>query len=417
MGSSDMDKPAKEKEAKALAGTTAQSYVLQEQSSTTSTGAVNPDWTGFQAYSPIPPHGFLASSPQAHPYMWGVQHIMPPYGTPPHPYVAMYPHGGLYAHPSIPPGSYPFSPFAMPSPNGINETSGYTPGSTEADGKPSDVKEKLPIKRSKGSLGSLNMITGKSNEIGKTSGASANGAYSKSAESASEGTSEGSDANSQNVSDSQMMSGGRQDSVEADASQNGGSVHCPQNVGQSMPNTIMNQTMSVMPIPATGAPGALPGPTTNLNIGMDYWGAPASSAIPAIHGKVPNTPVAGGIVSTGSRDTVQSQIWLQDEREVKRQRRKQSNRESARRSRLRKQAECDELAQRAEALKEENANLRSEVNRIKSDYEQLLAENASLKERLGEFGGHEEFRSGRDEQHLSNDTQKSGQAELAESGH
>lgn len=27
---------------------------------------------------------------------------MPPYGTPPHPYVAMYPHGGIYAHPSIP---------------------------------------------------------------------------------------------------------------------------------------------------------------------------------------------------------------------------------------------------------------------------------------------------------------------------
>ena len=28
---------------------------------------------------------------------------MPPYGTPPHPYVAMYPPGGIYAHPSIPP--------------------------------------------------------------------------------------------------------------------------------------------------------------------------------------------------------------------------------------------------------------------------------------------------------------------------
>lgn len=49
----------------------------------------------------------------------------------------------------------------------------------EADGRPSEVKEKLPIKRSKGSLGSLNMITGKSNEHGKSSGASANGAYSK----------------------------------------------------------------------------------------------------------------------------------------------------------------------------------------------------------------------------------------------
>lgn len=43
------------------------------------------------------------------------------------------------------------------------------------------------------------------------------------------------------------------------------------------------------------------------------------------------------------------------------------------------QAECDELAHRAEALQEENANLRSEVNRIRSEYEQLLSENASLK--------------------------------------
>ncbi|KAL6574689.1 bZIP transcription factor 68 [Orobanche minor] len=71
----------------------------------------------------MPPHGFLASSPQAHPYMWGVQQFIPSYGTPPHPYVAMYPHGGIYAHPTMAPGSYPFSPFAMPSPNGIAEAS------------------------------------------------------------------------------------------------------------------------------------------------------------------------------------------------------------------------------------------------------------------------------------------------------
>ncbi|KAJ0752327.1 putative G-box binding protein, multifunctional mosaic region [Helianthus annuus] len=68
-------------------------------------GAVPPDWTGFQAYSPMPPPGYLASSPQPPPYMWGVQHFMPPYGTAPHPYV-MYPHGGLYAHPSMPPDFY-----------------------------------------------------------------------------------------------------------------------------------------------------------------------------------------------------------------------------------------------------------------------------------------------------------------------
>ncbi|KAK9851141.1 hypothetical protein WJX84_005839 [Apatococcus fuscideae] len=48
-----------------------------------------------------------------------------------------------------------------------------------------------------------------------------------------------------------------------------------------------------------------------------------------------------------------------DEREVKRQRRKQSNRESARRSRLRKQAECETLAQKVDALVDENARLRT----------------------------------------------------------
>ncbi|KAG6633723.1 bZIP transcription factor 16-like isoform X1 [Carya illinoinensis] len=409
MGSSEMDKQAKEKEPKTPPPAATATATTQEPSSNTGTGAVNPDWSGFQAYSPIPPHGFLASSPQAPPYMWGVQHIMPPYGTPPHPYVAMYPHG-VYAHPSMPPGSYPFSPFAMPSPNGMAETSVNTPGNMEADVRPpSEVKEKLPIKRSKGSLGSLNMITGKNNEHTKTSGASANGVYSKSAESGSEGTSEGSDENSQ--SDSQLKSGGGQDSFEAEASQNGNSVHGPQNGGPNTPHTIVNQAMAMVPLSGAAAPPlAVAGPTTNLNIGMDYWGAPTSSAIPAMRGKVPSTPVAGGVV-TGSRDSVQSQLWIQDERELKRQRRKQSNRESARRSRLRKQAECDELAQRAEVLKEENASLRSEVSRIRSEYDQLLAENASLKEKLGEAPGHEDPRSGRKDQHSSGDTQKTRQTE------
>ncbi|XP_014520949.1 bZIP transcription factor 16 [Vigna radiata var. radiata] len=406
MGSSEMDKAPKEKESKTPPP------MSQEQSSTTATGTINPDWPGFQAYSPIPPHSFLASSPQAHPYMWGVQQFMPPYGTPPHPYVAMYPPGGIYAHPSMPPGSYPFSPFAMPSPNGIAEASGNTPGSMEADGKPPEVKEKLPIKRSKGSLGSLNMITGKSNEHGKTTGTSANGIHSKSGDSASEGegTSEGSDANSQN--DSQLKSGGRQDSFEDEPSQNGTSAYTPQNGSLSAPPTAVNQTLPIIPISAGGAPGAVPGPTTNLNIGMDYWGTPASSNIPALARKVPSTAVAG------SRDSVQSQLWLQDERELKRQRRKQSNRESARRSRLRKQAECDELAQRAEALKEENASLRSEVSRIRSDYEQLLSENTALKERLGELPANDDHqRSGRNDQHVGNDAQQNGQTEAVQGGH
>ncbi|KAM3270841.1 bZIP transcription factor 16 isoform X1 [Capsicum chacoense] len=390
MGSGEMDKSSKEgKEAKE-----SKTPNSQEQTSTPTAGPVNPDWSGFQAYSPMPPHGFMTSSPQApHPYMWGVQQFMPPYGTPPHPYVAMYPHGGIYAHPSMPPGSYPFSPFAMPSPNGVAEASVSNPGNVEVDGKSSEGKEKLPIKRSRGSLGSLNMITGKNNGPGKTSGASANGVHSKSAESGSEGSSEGSDAHSQN--ESPMNSGGRQDS--ADTSQNGNAAHGSQNGGTAATHSMINQTMAIVSAPGAGG---IPGPATNLNIGMDYWGAATSSPIPAMHGRVP-VSVAGGLVTTGSRDSVQSQMWIQDERELKRQKRKQSNRESARRSRLRKQAECDELAQRAEVLKEENAALRAEVNRIRSDYEHLLAQNASLKERLGEVPGEEVPRTGQDDHHSS----------------
>lgn len=42
------------------------------------------------------------------------------------------------------------------------------------------------------------------------------------------------------------------------------------------------------------------------------------------------------------------------------------------------QAECDELAQREDVLNGENASLRAEINKLKSQYEELLAENSSL---------------------------------------
>jgi plant G-box-binding factor len=43
------------------------------------------------------------------------------------------------------------------------------------------------------------------------------------------------------------------------------------------------------------------------------------------------------------------------------------------------QAECEELGQRAEALRSENSSLRAELERIRKEYEQLLSQNASLK--------------------------------------
>jgi plant G-box-binding factor len=177
---------------------------------------------------------------------------------------------------------------------------GNTTGGTDGDAKQSEVKEKLPIKRSRGSLGSLNMITGKNNEPGKNSGASANGAYSKSGESASDGSSEGSDGNSQNDSGSGL------DGKDAEAaSENGGSANGPQNGSAGTPILPVSQTVPIMPMTAAGVPG----PPTNLNIGMDYWGAPTSAGIPGMHGKV-STPVPG-VVAPGSRDGGHSQPWLQ----------------------------------------------------------------------------------------------------------
>ncbi|KAI3990492.1 hypothetical protein MKX01_022792, partial [Papaver californicum] len=67
-----------------------------------------------------------------------------------------------------------------------------------------------------------------------------------------------------------------------------------------------------------------------------------------------------------------------DDRDLKRQRRKQSNRESARRSRLRKQAESEELTLKVESLIFENMALKSEMRRLAEDSEKLRLENTSL---------------------------------------
>lgn len=376
MASSEKEKPSKEKELKQPSSSSSSAPPpSQEPSSSVSAGVATQDWSGFQASStPMQPHGFVTSSPQPHPYMWRVQPMMPPYGTPPHPYVTMYPPGGMYAHPSMPPGSYPNSPYVMPSPNGVTEACGNTSGA-EGDSKRSDVKEKLPIRRSKRIL---SMMKGKNNEPGKNSGASANVAYSKSGESASDGSSEGSDANYQNDS------GSSQDGK--DASENGGYANGPQNGSVGTPLPTVSQKVPIMPNTAPGVPSQP----------MGYWGAPTSAAIHGLHGKS-STPVPRVIASV-SRDGGHSQSWLQDERELKRQRRKQTNREAAQRSRLRKEAEFDQLAQYTEVLNAENASLRAEMNRLKSQREELTSENTSLKDLLLSFPPLEGINMDKDDQ-------------------
>ncbi|KAK1408821.1 hypothetical protein QVD17_40896 [Tagetes erecta] len=88
------------------------------------------------------------------------------------------------------------------------------------------------------------------------------------------------------------------------------------------------------------------------------------------------------LMASATLTMMPSEALLQNERELKRERRKQSNRESARRSRLRKQAEAEELAIKVEALTNENLNLKSEINRLTDTSEKLKLQNTKLMEKL-----------------------------------
>lgn len=72
-----------------------------------------------------------------------------------------------------------------------------------------------------------------------------------------------------------------------------------------------------------------------------------------------------------------------DERELKRQRRKQSNRESARRSRLRKQAESEDLGRVKNNLSVENSNLKAEVQRLSERVALLTQDIVALIAQVG----------------------------------
>ncbi|XP_048536929.1 transcription factor HBP-1a isoform X4 [Triticum urartu] len=253
---------------------------------------------------------------------------MPPHGFFPPPVAAGQAHPYMWGAQGVHPFHYPMQTNGNLEPAGAQ---GAAPGAAETNGK---------------------------NEPGKTSGPSANGVTSNS-ESGSDSESEGSDANSQNDSHSK----------ENDVNENGSAQN---GVSHSSSHGTFNKPMPLVPVQSGAVIGGVAGPATNLNIGMDYWGATGSSPVPAMRGKAPSGSARG-------------EQW--DERELKKQKRKLSNRESARRSRLRKQAECEELGQRAEALKSENSSLRIELDRIKKEYEELLSKNTSLKAKLGETGG------------------------------
>ncbi|KAF8098977.1 hypothetical protein N665_0255s0052 [Sinapis alba] len=249
-----------------------------------------------------------------------------PVGSPsPHPYM-----WGAQHH-MMPPYGTPVPYPAMYPPGAVYAHPGMPmPHPTSAPTNKETVKEQAPGKKSKGTL------KRKGGEGGeKAPSGSGNDGVSQSDGSVTAGSSDENEenANHQEQGSVRKASFGQ---MLADAS------------SQSNTTGEIQGSVPMKPL----APG------TNLNMGMDLWSSQAGVAV-------------------------------KDERELKRQKRKQSNRESARRSRLRKQAECEQLQQRVESLTSENQSLRDELQRLSSECEKLKSDNNSIQEELVRVHGPE----------------------------
>ncbi|KAF9617744.1 hypothetical protein IFM89_038506 [Coptis chinensis] len=326
-----------------------------------------PNWAAVQAYyGPgvnLPPPYFnsavTSGHPPPHPYMWGTpQHLMPPYGTP---YAAMYPPGGVYAHPS----------FLVPPPQGLGDSSPsaaseamvVTPLSMATPAKSSSSKDQGFTKK-------LKRLNGSTTVIGN--GNSGSSAASHSGDCGTEGSS-GSDDNSIEVVcalSSRVLSQEYNPSVELlELARTGRLMALLHMVEMLMQHPVL--ALGVSPVPASLACKQVETvPYSNGNArGVSVTPPAVVAEVPSQHG------LASGQLTT-------------EERELKREKRKQSNRESARRSRLRKQAEAEELAVKVDSLNAENLALRSEINQLTENSEKLRLENSSLMEKL-KSGQHE----------------------------
>ncbi|KAL2345875.1 hypothetical protein Fmac_007160 [Flemingia macrophylla] len=325
------------------------SPVTMDQANQTNIHAY-PDWAAVQAYygprMVMPPYynSAVASGHTPHPYMWGPpQPMMPPYG--PH-YAAIYPHGGVYPHPAVPIGPHPHSQGVPSSP------AAGTPLNIETPPKSSGNTDQGLMKK-------LKEFDGLAMSIGNGHAESAeHGGENRLSQSVdTEGSSDGSDGNSSGANQTR-----RKRSREGTPTTDG------EGKNEIQGSSVSKEKMAVVP----SVTGNIVGPTVS------------SGMTTALELRNPSGVQSKTNTTSAPQpcSVLPAEAWLQNERELKRERRKQSNRESARRSRLRKQAETEELARKVETLNAENVTLKSEINRLSESSEKMRVENAALREKL-----------------------------------
>ncbi|KAK1274977.1 Common plant regulatory factor 1 [Acorus gramineus] len=353
MGNTEAETPLKPEKA---------SSPVQEQTSV----HAYPDWAAMQAYynsgvNMPPPYYNSAVAPghAPHGFMWP-QPMMPPFGPP---FAALYPHGGVYAHPSMALGSHLHGQVTTAS-GSTNEVVMATPVTVEM---PSKSKDQSLAKKLKGSYGLAPSVNNGNAGNNKT-GDKGHG-LSRSAECATDGSSEKSDGNNGNKNQKkrnfESMSATGKD-VKVSAQAKGGDANA-----STGPSGVSGASSDISGQPLGTTSSADTTTRADLN-GCD------DMKVKKTAGSLSPRPDA----ALSRRDGLPPELWIHDERELKRERRKQSNRESARRSRLRKQAESEELAVKVTALSAENATLRAEVNKITELSKKLRAENSALLEKL-----------------------------------
>lgn len=285
-----------------------------------------PDWAAMQAYYgprfAIPPYSAVASPHVPQPYMWvPPQSMIPAYGPP---YAAFYAHGGFFGHSGVPIAGSAF-PAESPAKLSGNINGGFVKKLKEFDGLTKSIGNG---NANSGERGTDPRQTESEHTNGSSDGS--NGITAGVGESRQKRSRQGSHTGNEDAKKRCCpvpVAEGCQDSTK------------PIDSANTSVETIENLTIVVPKEEDLSDP--------NTNIPIPY-------------------------------SSMADEAWLQNERELKRERRKQSNRESARRSRLRKQAEMEELTGKVKLLALENMTLKSEINKLVVMSEKLKLDNIAL---------------------------------------